>query len=67
MTSDQATNVARCRYCGREFDVRRFQVRLLGSRSVYDSTECAHLDEVAEAARVRPVRRTAISIVPIRR
>lgn len=46
MTSGSSSNVARCRYCGREFDVRRFQVRLVGNPSVYDSTECAHLDEV---------------------
>ena len=49
MTSGQSTNVARCRYCGREFDVRRFQVRLVGNPSVYDSTECAHLDDVDES------------------
>ena len=48
MTSGEPGTVARCRYCGREFDVRRFQVRLLGGPSVYDSTECALLDDLVE-------------------
>ena len=48
MMSGDSTNLARCRYCGREFDVRRFQVRLIGNRGVYDSTECAALDDVDE-------------------
>jgi hypothetical protein len=67
MTSGDATNVVRCRYCGREFDVRRFQVRLVGSRSVYDSTECAHLDAVEEAGRTRRLRRAAPDGAPKRR
>ena len=44
MTSGNPVSVARCCYCGREFDVRRFQVRLAGRRGAYDSTECALLD-----------------------
>lgn len=51
MTSGDPANLARCPYCGREFDVRRFQVRLVGSRRVYDSTECAHLDDVEDLGR----------------
>lgn len=58
MTSDQTTNLARCRYCGREFDVRRFQVRLVGGRGVYDSTECAAMD-AAEERRLQTARGAA--------
>ena len=56
MTSGDATNLVRCRYCGREFDVRRFQVRLVGRRGVYDSAECAYLDDVGEPAPVRRIQ-----------
>ncbi len=59
MTSGGATNVARCGYCGREFDVRRFLVRRVGSRNIYDSTECAGLDEVVEPRSVKRRRRIA--------
>lgn len=44
MASEERGSVARCDYCGREFDVRRFQVRRVGSRGVYDSTVCAQAD-----------------------
>ena len=54
MTSGEAVSVARCRYCGKEFDVRRFQVVVMGSRGVYDSTECALLDADVRAALRRP-------------
>lgn len=53
MTSDDTTSVALCSYCGREFDVRRFLVRVVGSRNVYDSTECVGLDEAAEPRSVK--------------
>ena len=43
MTSDRPTSVARCGYCGKEFDVRGFQVVVVG-RGTYHSTECARLD-----------------------
>jgi hypothetical protein len=56
MTSGEAVSVARCDYCGREFDVRRFQVLLVGSRGSYDSTECALLDADGQPA---PLRRLA--------
>ena len=56
MTSGDGTNVARCNYCGREFDVRRFQVRLGGRRGVYDSTECAEAHVAAELPRVVRMR-----------
>jgi hypothetical protein len=62
MTSEPVDNVARCRYCGKEFDVRRFQVRRLGSRSVYDSTECASLDELPEPSPRRTRRGFAITV-----
>jgi hypothetical protein len=42
--SDDPSTVARCGYCGKEFDVRRFQVVVVGSRGPYHSTECARLD-----------------------
>jgi hypothetical protein len=44
VTSGQPVSVARCRYCGKEFDVRRFQVVVIGRGKAYDSTECALLD-----------------------
>ena len=44
MTSGDPVSVARCRYCGKEFDVRRFQVVVIGRGKAYDSTECALLD-----------------------
>jgi hypothetical protein len=52
-------NLAHCSYCGKEFDVRRFQVRRMGSRELYDSTECASLAEVAEPGSMKPRRRGA--------
>ena len=55
MTSGQRGSVARCQYCGREFDVRRFQVRVVGSRGVYDSTDCA-LHGTVERPRAKPAR-----------
>lgn len=59
MTSGDPTSVALCCYCGREFDVRRFLVRLVGSQNVYDSTECASLDEVVEPRSVKRRRGVA--------
>ena len=56
MTSGDSVSVARCRYCGKEFDVRRFQVVVMGSRGVYDSAECAFLDADGRAAFRRPAR-----------
>jgi hypothetical protein len=56
VTSGDVTNLARCRYCGREFDVRRFQVRLVGRRGAYDSVECAYLDDAVEPAPVRQIQ-----------
>ena len=53
MTSDDNGSVARCGYCGREFDVRRFQVLLAGGRNAYDSTECALLDADGAGAPLR--------------
>jgi hypothetical protein len=43
MTSGDPNSVARCGYCGKEFDVRGFQVIVVG-RGVFHSTECARLD-----------------------
>ena len=54
MTSAEPVSVARCSYCGREFDVRRFLVLRAGSRGAYDSTECALLDADGTP---RPLRR----------
>ncbi len=54
MTSGDSVSVARCRYCGKEFDVRRFQVVVMGSRGAYDSSECALLDAEGRAALRRP-------------
>jgi hypothetical protein len=50
VTSGESVSVARCRYCGKEFDVRQFQVVLMGSRKAYHSTECALLDADGQLA-----------------
>ena len=57
MTSGEAISVARCDYCGREFDVRRFQVLVVGSRGSYDSTECALLDAADQPTPLTRLRR----------
>jgi hypothetical protein len=41
MTSVRPSSVARCQFCGREFDSRGFQVFVAGMRGTFDSTECA--------------------------
>ena len=66
MTSDDSVSVARCRYCGKEFDVRRFQVVLMGTRGVYDSAECALLDADGRAAlrKQAPSFRTLTPVEP---
>jgi hypothetical protein len=59
VTSGDSVSVARCRYCGKEFDVRRFQVVLMGSRRAYHSTECALLDadgQLAPRTQTRGIR-----------
>jgi hypothetical protein len=56
VTSGDSVSVARCRYCGKEFDVRRFQVVVMGNRGVYDSTECALLDDHGRELLRRPTR-----------
>ena len=66
MTSGDSVSVARCRYCGKEFDVRRFQVVVMGSRGAYDSAECAYLDADGRAALRRPAHhfRTLTPVEP---
>lgn len=54
--SGDPSSVERCRYCGKEFDVRRFQVVLRGTRGTYDSTECALLDAAGQPALRRHLR-----------
>ena len=56
MASEERGSVARCAYCGREFDVRQFQVRRVGSRGVYDSTVCAQAADDLERTRAFRVR-----------
>lgn len=41
MTSAQISTLARCRFCGREFDNRRFQVFVEGTHGTFHSAECA--------------------------
>ena len=55
MTSGESVSVACCRYCGKEFDVRRFQVVVMGNRGVYDSSECALLDARGKRRAGRPL------------
>lgn len=59
MTSGDPTSVALCSFCGKEFNVLRFLVRVVGSRNVYDSTECAGLDEAVEPRSVKRLRGVA--------
>jgi hypothetical protein len=56
VTSGERVSVAHCRYCGKEFDSRRFQVVLVGRRGTYHSTECALLDAGDEPSRRTPPR-----------
>jgi hypothetical protein len=65
VTSGESVSVARCRYCGKEFDVRRFQVVFMGSRRAYDSTECALLD-ADNPPSLRPLRAIR-AVVPLER
>jgi hypothetical protein len=46
--SGDRVSVARCSFCGKEFDDRRFQVLVPGSRGTYDTAECALLDAAGE-------------------
>jgi hypothetical protein len=48
--SAKPTTVARCRFCGREFDDRGFKVFVAGVRGTFDSADCA----LREAAGERP-------------
>jgi hypothetical protein len=41
MPSASTTTLARCQFCGREFDSRGFQVFVAGMRGTFDSAECA--------------------------
>lgn len=65
MTSGDRVSVARCAFCGKEFDGRRFQVFVSGRRGAYDSAECALLDAVGEP---RPFARAArdLRTVPLK-
>lgn len=56
MTSGDRVSVAHCRFCGKEFDCRRFQVVVVGSRGTYHSTECALLHADGEPAPRMPAR-----------
>ena len=49
MTSAATTSLARCAYCGRKFDGRKFQVVVSDRPGTYDSAECAL--QAAEGAR----------------
>jgi hypothetical protein len=66
MTSGDPGSVTRCHFCGREFDVRRFQVRVIGSRGVYDSTDCALLDGAVAFPRIKRVRARAEQRGPVK-
>jgi hypothetical protein len=54
--SARPTRLARCQFCGREFDSRGFQVFVAGARGTFDSTECAlrAADGEAPPERTRP-------------
>jgi hypothetical protein len=41
VTSAETSTLARCRFCGREFDNRRFQVVVEGTRGAFHSADCA--------------------------
>jgi hypothetical protein len=41
VTSAEASSLARCKFCGREFDNRRFQVFVEGTRGAFHSADCA--------------------------
>ena len=54
MPSAQTTTVARCRFCGKEFDDRGFQVSVAGTRGTFDSVDCALRDAAGERSPTRP-------------
>ena len=41
MMSAGRSSLAHCRYCGKEFDGRKFQVFVAGKDGTFDSAECA--------------------------
>lgn len=41
MPSARPSTLARCQFCGREFDNRGFQVFLAGTRGTFHSADCA--------------------------
>jgi hypothetical protein len=49
MSSAEVTTLARCGFCGREFDNRRFQVFVVGALGAFDSVDCALRAEAGEA------------------
>jgi hypothetical protein len=54
MSSAEVTTLARCGFCGREFDNRRFQVFVAGVRGAFDSVECALRAAAGEASPAGP-------------
>ena len=62
MSSAEVTTLARCGFCGREFDNRRFQVFVVGAHGTFHSAECALRAAAGEASPARP--RTGESTPP---
>jgi hypothetical protein len=54
MSSARTTTLARCRFCGREFDRRGFQVYVVGARGTFHSADCALRAASGEKAEDRP-------------
>jgi hypothetical protein len=54
MPSARPNTLARCQFCGREFDRRGFQVFVAGTRGTFDSTDCALRAAAGERPPVRP-------------
>lgn len=54
MSSARVITLARCGFCGREFDNRRFQVFVDGARGTFHSAECALRAAAGEASPARP-------------
>jgi hypothetical protein len=54
MSSARTTTLARCRFCGREFDRQGFQVFVVGARGTFHSADCALRAAAGEQAEDRP-------------
>jgi hypothetical protein len=63
MPSARPSTLARCQFCGREFDSRGFQVFVAGARGTFDSADCALRAAAGERSPVRPRKASGTPVV----